>query len=31
MVQEHPNQSLMIALGVGAVVGLMLGLSMRSA
>jgi len=30
-VQEHPTQALMVALGVGAVVGLLIGLTMRSA
>jgi ElaB/YqjD/DUF883 family membrane-anchored ribosome-binding protein len=29
MIEEHPTQSLMVALGVGAVVGLLIGLSMR--
>lgn len=31
MVQDHPTQALMVALGVGAVVGLLIGMSMRSA
>jgi ElaB/YqjD/DUF883 family membrane-anchored ribosome-binding protein len=30
MIEEHPTQSLMVALGVGAVVGLLIGLTMRS-
>lgn len=30
MVRQHPTESLMVALGVGAVVGLLFGLAMRS-